>query len=408
MAEQAIESTEVDGTVDVSEHDTPDETTPEPEAEAPSNVVALRPDQPQATGVGSLTITPDQTSWTLHQWQALCDRNPTLLPEDGKPGSGVSQGEARAFLHICQASGLDPFRNEIYFVGRWDRNDRRTKFTAQTGIDGFRTLAERTGEYAGGEDPAWCADDGVWKDVWLSKKAPAAARAGVKRRQPDGTIEVTRGIAVYEEYAPSDLTATWRKMPSVMLHKCAAAQAFRTAFPRQTHGIYVHEEMHQADRVEAEIQADAGRARRREARANATRARDIIEGEVIAETPAPEPATEATHEALFAEVVAQAEVLGKPVAALHRRWAAAHGRVVADATVEELTDLVRSMRGTVAEALRQGGKAGIADRYAAATAPVVDLAAMLAGPAPAGEGEHPFVGDPEESPFCVRCGDPHD
>lgn len=155
---------------------------------------------------------------------------------------GSTDQEFKLFVHACERTQLDPFMRQIHAVKRWDSTLRREAMTIQTGIDGYRLIAERTGCYAPGREPSYTYD---------ANGNLESATAYVKKMTKDGTWHEMAATAFFDEYCQRNKEnrpiAMWLKMPKNQLAKCAEALCLRKAFPAELSGIYTREEMEQAD-----------------------------------------------------------------------------------------------------------------------------------------------------------------
>lgn len=172
---------------------------------------------------------------------------------------GASDDEIAVFAHVCNRTGLDPFVKQIHAIKRRVKDEEtqqwREATAYQIGIDGFRLIAKRTGEWNGTLEPLFFDAGGNARTVWLEKKPPVAARVGVKVK---GVSEIIYATVLWSEYVQTKKDGTptkqWAEKPVVMLGKCAEAAALRKAFPQELSGLYSHEEMAHLDESDEPVE----------------------------------------------------------------------------------------------------------------------------------------------------------
>jgi phage recombination protein Bet len=156
----------------------------------------------------------------------------------------LTNEELKLFAMVANRSGLDPFAKQIYAV------KRKNRVTFQTSIDGYRSIAERTGEYDQSDEPEY------GPMVEGSPRHPEWARVTVYRFRGGRRVGQS-ATAYWDEFHPGGDAPMWSKMPRNQLAKCAEALALRKAFPYVLADIYTTEEMAQADaRDAAEARAE--------------------------------------------------------------------------------------------------------------------------------------------------------
>lgn len=150
---------------------------------------------------------------------------------------GCTDEELQLFAFDCKRAGVHPLSRMIHPQVRTNRKDGSRRYVPITSIDLFRARASDTGELAGISDPVFSGKPGT---------ADFQATVTVKRIVKNLVCEFT-ATARWLEYLPEPPgDYQWRKMPHVMLGKCAESLALRKGFPQQLHGFYTKEEMDQA------------------------------------------------------------------------------------------------------------------------------------------------------------------
>ena len=158
----------------------------------------------------------------------------------------ATDDELKLFLYQAQRTGLDPLTRQIYCIHRnvktteYGKDVWKKKMSIQTSIDGFRVIAERSGEYAGQDEPIFIKENGVL----------IFCKITVYKFRGNTRYPASVGVAHWSEYAQTDKDnkpiAMWKKMPHIMLAKVAEALALRKAFPQDLSGLYTGDEISDA------------------------------------------------------------------------------------------------------------------------------------------------------------------
>lgn len=153
--------------------------------------------------------------------------------------NGATNDELTLFLYQARRTGLDPLARQIHFVKRGGKG------VTQVGIDGYRLIADRTGQYAGNDDPEYGPGE-----------PPEWARVTVWKLVQGVRCPFT-ATARWTEYFPGEQQGfMWKKLPRLMIGKVAESLALRKAFPAELSGVYTDVEMDQAGTADAARQVE--------------------------------------------------------------------------------------------------------------------------------------------------------
>lgn len=162
---------------------------------------------------------------------------------------GASDDELKLFIQVCKGANLNPFLKQVHLIPRWDAKLGAETRTIQVSIDGFRAIAESSGDYAGNEDPIYTGESEVEYSVGKDSKtvqkvtAPNEAKVTVYKMVQGQRFAFTATARWSEYYPGARMGFQWHVRPYLMLGKCAEALALRKAFPKLLSGMYAQEEL---------------------------------------------------------------------------------------------------------------------------------------------------------------------
>ena len=124
--------------------------------------------------------------------------------------------ELAFFLYTAYSRKLNPFARQIYAIRR--KQGETTVMIIQTGIDGYRSIAARSGDYGGSDEPIYgpTISSGEMSHPEYVKTTVYKVVKGLR-------VPFT-GVAYWDEFAQSfngKLGDMWKKMPRNQLSKCA-------------------------------------------------------------------------------------------------------------------------------------------------------------------------------------------
>lgn len=206
---------------------------------------------PVATPKQAIVVrAPDPKPWLLSQDEVSILKNAVC--------KGATDEELKFCLAVARRYQLDPFQKQIWFVPRWDNKAQDSDgqeggkvYVPVVGIDGllhiasthhpdFGTFSEPEygplmevtyGEWSGPKGHRQCRQKNLKVPEWCRIEA-----------WKKGCAQPTVAKVWWEEIYPNiDRAPLVRRMPRLMLAKCARAQAIRASYPK-TGGLLIPEE----------------------------------------------------------------------------------------------------------------------------------------------------------------------
>lgn len=156
---------------------------------------------------------------------------------------GLSDLELQLFLNVCDRTGLDPFARQICPVLRVDRKTGKTVLSIQVQIDGYRQIAQNTGEYAGCDRALFDEGLTLYEHLQAKRGKPKTCTITVYRLIKGVRCPFTADVS-WDDFYPGDkLGFMWNSKPHQMISKTCESQALRKAFQSELKYLKTEEEI---------------------------------------------------------------------------------------------------------------------------------------------------------------------
>lgn len=193
----------------------------------------------------AMTVAKTQGMTVVNQdWER--PENLELIKKTVAPG--LTDSEFLLFCHVARVRRLDPLQKQIYAMKRrvWntETNQYEDRMVLQVGIDGFRSIANRTGFYMPSDMLPLVEGEGT-KDlrvtVWIKKWHELSAQW----MEFGATAYYREFVQTKKDKATGKLepVSMWEKMAIGQTEKCAEAKAIRRGWPEELGQFYIPEEV---------------------------------------------------------------------------------------------------------------------------------------------------------------------
>lgn len=156
---------------------------------------------------------------------------------------GLTDLEFQLFLSVCERTGLDPFARQICPVLRWDSKSNKNIMSVQVQVDGYRMIAQSTGEYAGCDRVRFDEDLTLYEHCQTKRGNPETASITVYRLVKGIRCPFFAEVSWNDFYPGDKLGFIWKSKPHQMMAKSVESQALRKAFQSELKHLVTEEEI---------------------------------------------------------------------------------------------------------------------------------------------------------------------